>query len=542
MQMLYPRLSRILLDRLQQDPEQPVIIWHESVVTAADCVRSVVWLSRVLWEDLGVRKGERVVVVAFNRPETLLLLFAAARIQCILVLVNARYSPSEVVTVLNDSAPRVIFHDDITEQLVKAAAAQYSSAIKVVNLSDIISERSCLPSLEEAVEELKQPDVDPNQPVLMLYTSGTTGALKGVLLTELNLLANITQVSSVVEIPDGTEALIVTPLFHAAILPAALVPLAKGSTLVMCEKFNAQRALELLESRPVTWTVMVPTMIQACLDQLGGNQLRRPRYPCFIYYGASPAPRALIEEAMQYLRVQLIQSYGLTEATQAVTVLSPEDHVRGLSVAPELLRSAGRALPHTEIAIWSTDAQPLAPGIVGEIVVRGPQVMSGYWNRPDETATVLVNGWLRTGDVGYIDEKGYLFVTDRIKDIVISGGENVFSSRVEDVIRMHPAVREVAVIGLPNHIWGETVHAVIALRPGYSPTSELAAEIIQHCRQELAGFEIPRSVEFVPELPRSATGKILKRTLRERPLGSFALALDLRDTARSPEKRDAEVS
>lgn len=542
MRLLYSSLTELLLHRFEEDPHKPLFVWHDESIATNEVVTLVTCTAQLLRDDLGVIPRSRVAVLSFNRPETLLLLFAAAHIRCTLVLINARYSPTEVASVLADAAPAVLFYEAATEDLARTAVMHSLPSIMLHSLEELFPEGRRFPKPEDAATELASSPTDSASPLLMLYTSGTTGTLKGVPLTQQNLLANISQVGSTVPPPAGTEALVVTPFFHAAILPAALVPLAYGLTLVIRNRFNPQDTVELLAGRPISWTVMVPTMMQACLDQLGDTELPATTHPRYIYYGASPAPRALIQETMQKFRAQLIQSYGLTEATQAVTVLTPDDHRRGLTTMPDLLRSAGRPIPATELAIWDPSGSPLPPGQVGEIVVRGPQVMLGYWNRPDETRKVLVGDWLRTGDVGYLDEQGYLYVTDRIKDIVISGGENVFSTRVEDVIRLHPAVREVAVIGLPHPVWGETVHAIIALREGSAPSTELASEIVDHCRRFLGGFEIPRSIEFLPELPRSATGKILKRLLRERPVDSLVFALDLRNPTPSSSKHTSEVT
>jgi acyl-CoA synthetase (AMP-forming)/AMP-acid ligase II len=249
-----------------------------------------------------------------------------------------------------------------------------------------------------------------------------------------------------------------------------------------------------------------------------------------IYYGAAPAPRSLIIEARERLKAELAQSYGLTEATQCVTILTPEDHRRAITSSPELLLSCGKPVAHTAVRILVNSTLEDTPHRVGEVVVFGPQVMIGYWQRPTETANVFFEGWLRTGDVGYLDADGYLYITDRLKDLVISGGENVYTPRVEDVIRSHPAVREVAVIGLPHPKWGETVHAVIALNPSYQPSEQLAGDIVRHCRQFLGGFEIPRSIEFTDQLPKTATGKILKRNLRSRQITDIHFALNLRDS------------
>jgi acyl-CoA synthetase (AMP-forming)/AMP-acid ligase II len=239
---------------------------------------------------------------------------------------------------------------------------------------------------------------------------------------------------------------------------------------------------------------------------------RRYEHLRTIYYGASPISEQTLARAMQVFPCGFIQSYGMTEATQAVAFLQPADHRRALSGQPQLLLSAGRPAVGTEVRIVDLDGRALPNGALGEIAVRGPQLMKGYWNRADDTAAMLRDGWLHTGDAGILDDAGYLYVQDRIKDMIVSGGENVYPSVVENVLYQYPAVAEAAVIGVPDERWGETVKAIVVLRAGAAATAE---EIIAFCRGKLAGFERPRSVEFVDALPRTPTGKVLKRVLRE---------------------------
>lgn len=519
-------LSSLLETIAERQPERILFRWHQATWTAQGAHMGVLRLSQYL-RAMGVKPGTRVAVLSQNRPELLLLLFAVARLGAILVPINTRYSAFEVSTVLTDAEPALLFCDSTTLTLASAVRSQHVPqliSLDEPNLQSLL-QRGPIVDTQAAPRSL-----EPTDPVLMLYTSGTTGSLRGVLLTHLNLLTNIRQILDVLHPAPNTAALLVTPLFHAAIVPAALTPLAAGLTLLIHERFDPERVLHALEHYPISWTVLVPTMIQACIDALGNRDLPRSPHQRFIYYGAAPAPRPLIIEASERLHTELAQSYGLTETTQCVTILTPEDHRRATTDSPELLLSCGKPVAQTSVRILVNGEFDDTPHRVGEVVVSGPQVMRGYWKRPKETADTFHDGWLRTGDVGYLDTQGYLYITDRLKDLVISGGENVYTPRVEDIIRAYPAVREVAVIGLPHPKWGETVHAVIALHPAWNPSPQLAREIVEHCRRYLGGFEIPRSIEFVDQLPKTATGKILKRNLRNRQVADIRFALDLRDS------------
>jgi acyl-CoA synthetase (AMP-forming)/AMP-acid ligase II len=354
--------------------------------------------------------------------------------------------------------------------------------------------------------------IDPDGELYQMYTSGTTGLPKGAVLTHRSVTANMAQIGLAHRGAPSERSLVVLPLFHAAIVPTTFSPLSWGGALYILEQFDPAEVVRALSEEQISFATLVPAMIQACL--LGVPDVAERRYEQLrtIYYGASPISESTLARAMQVFPCGFIQSYGMTEATQAVTFLQPADHRRAVSGQPQVLLSAGRPAVGTEVRIVDPAGRPLPTGALGEIVVRGPQLMKGYWNRPEETAAMLRDGWLHTGDAGMLDNAGYLYVQDRIKDMIVSGGENVFPSVVENVLYQHPAVAEAAVIGVPDERWGETVKAIVVLRAGTAATTE---ELIDFCRGRLAGFERPRSVDFVEALPRTPTGKVLKRVLRE---------------------------
>jgi acyl-CoA synthetase (AMP-forming)/AMP-acid ligase II len=298
----------------------------------------------------------------------------------------------------------------------------------------------------------------------------------------------------------------------AGVVPTAFTPLAHGGSLYLLADFTPAEAVRVLSEERIAFATLVPAMLQACLAGVPGVAERRYDTLRLLHYGASPIAEPTLRRAMAVFRCGFIQSYGMTEATQALTYLTPADHERALAGHPELLLAAGRPAAGTEVRVVDRDDQAVPPGTPGEIVARGPQLMRGYWNRPEASAEALRGGWLHTGDVGVVDADGYLYVQDRLKDMIVSGGENVYPRAVEDVLFRHPAVADAAVIGVPDERWGETVKAIVVLRAGMRASE---GEIIEFCRGRLGGFERPRSVDFVDALPRNPSGKVLKRMLRE---------------------------
>ncbi len=345
-----------------------------------------------------------------------------------------------------------------------------------------------------------------------LYTSGTTGHPKGAVLTHGAVSAQLHQLQLVVQGTPGERALIVAPLYHAAAAITAFSSVAGGGSLYIQEDFNPIEVVRALSEKRVTQATLVPAMIQACLvfvpdiAERDYSSLRR------ISYGASPIAEETLRRAVEVFKCEFAQGYGMTETTAVLSYLLPADHELALKEKPELLLSAGRPLVGTELRVVDEDDKPLPNGTIGEIIGRGPQLMRGYWNLPDESAEALRGGWMHTGDAGVMDEEGYIYIQDRVKDMIVSGGENIYPRVIEDVLFKHPAIADAAVIGVPDKQWGETVKAIVVLRDEETATGE---EVIEFCRDKLGGYERPRSVDFVKTLPRNPTGKVLKRELRE---------------------------
>jgi long-chain acyl-CoA synthetase len=298
------------------------------------------------------------------------------------------------------------------------------------------------------------------------------------------------------------------PLYHIGGAGYAMVVLYSGASLVVTRDFIPAQVLELIEKRRVTHSFFVPAMLNFMLQQPGCDRTDFSSLRA-ILYGASPIPEDLLQRSLEVFGCSFIQAYGLTETTGAVALLSGEDHER----QGERLRSCGRPVGGNELRVVDGDGRALAVGEVGEITVRGPSVMKGYWNRPEATSESIREGWFHTGDAGYFDTDGYLYIHDRVKDMIVSGGENIYPAEVESVLFSHPAVADVAVIGVPDERFGEAVKAIVVLEPDVEATAE---EIMSFCKGKIAGYKRPRSVEFTDALPRNPTGKVLKRELREK--------------------------
>ncbi|WP_192876314.1 long-chain-fatty-acid--CoA ligase [Rhizorhabdus dicambivorans] len=469
--------------------------------------RSIAMASALL--GLGVKPGDRVVTILGNSIDALLLIHAASRTGIVCVPLNWRLAPREWVGMIEDAGARVVIADPAHGEALEAAGGRPEVAI---------CSRGALPgwlSLDELVERaapgLPPVPVTDEAAVLQLYTSGTTGKPKGAMISHRGVVANIGQIELATgSSAPGQRSLHVLPMFHIAGAVFALRAMAHGETLVILAAADPAVLLRTIVEERIAHMFIVPTLIQMMLRQ---PEIAGMRFPHLrqIMYGASPIAEHVLVEAMGVFGCAFLQGFGMTELSCAGTFLSEADHVRALSDRPELLASAGRALPGTELRIVDAGGRACAPGEIGEILIRGPQVFPGYWKLPEATATALRDGWLHSGDAGSLDEEGYLFIRDRLKDMIVSGGENVYPAEVEAVLHQHPQIAEASVIGVPDEKWGETVMAVIVAEAGARPSE---AEIDRHCRESLGGFKLPRRYSFVDALPRNASGKILKRELR----------------------------
>jgi long-chain acyl-CoA synthetase len=436
----------------------------------------------------GVGRESRVAHLDRTAPEIVELLFATSKLGAVTVPLNWRLAPAELAAVVADAQPDVLI------------AGEAYADVGAPNVVVVGPEYERWLAAHEPVDPGGRGES--NDTVLQLYTSGTTGVPKGVLTTHRNLAAAV-ESSPLWEFDADTISMTPLPMFHIGGIGWAFLGLWNAATTVLVSEFVPEDVLDVLERQRVTNTIFVPTMLQL-LCAVPGAEERDYSALRSIAYGASPITTPVLKDALRTFRCSLYGVYGLTESTGGVVQLDPADHAH-----ERLLRSAGRPFPWVELKI-----------VDGEVWLRAPNVTPGYFNRPEESAAALTaDGWLRTGDGGFLDADGYLFLTDRIKDMIVSGGENVYPIEVEEALAQHPDVAEVAVIGVPDERWGETVKALVVARAGSSPTAD---ELVAYARERLAGYKLPRSVEFVDELPRTPSGKVLKRELRKRAVTLYS--------------------
>ncbi|MFE6157787.1 long-chain fatty acid--CoA ligase [Streptomyces sp. NPDC056486] len=498
-------LTQSLHRMLQQSPDAPLTVCGDRVRTVRESADRIARLAGAL-RDLGTEPGDRVAMLAHNSDRYHEYLFATWWIGAAVVPLNIRWSTQEIGYSLRDCGADVLFVDDAFADHVTRLEAPPATVVHcgdaptpagMLAYEDLIENAGAACETGDRGEDLAG----------IFYTGGTSGTPKGVMLSHTNMALSAlgSQVSGRLAAPGG-RTLHSAPMFHLADLAMWNAQNLVGGTHVILPGFEPGAVLAAIQTHRTTSALLVPTMIQALVDHpsLPEHDLSSMRS---IVYGASPMPEAVLKRAMDaFPGVAFVQAYGMTEAAPIATLLTGADHVAG-----RRLRSAGRAAAHSEVKIVDLTGREVARGTVGEIALRGGHIMRGYWGRPEESAAVLREGWLHTGDGAYMDDEGYVFVVDRLKDMIISGGENIYSAEVENAIAQHPAVAACAVIGVPDVDWGERVHAVIVLRAGHTTTAE---HIRQHTKTLIAGYKAPRSVEFTDALPLSPAGKILKRELR----------------------------
>jgi long-chain acyl-CoA synthetase len=496
------------------NPQKIAAVCGNTRLRFAETAERIDRLSNALG-SLGVGRGDRVAVLAFNCHRYFELYYAIPQMGASVVPINFRSPPGEVKYILDHSGARALAVDAELAPLVDQVRAELAAVEHFISISPEPRDGylSYETLLSAAPPGYAAPAVGGDELLGLFYTSGTTGHPKGVMLTHDNIISNTQHVEAAYTYLPDEIYLHAAPMFHLADGAATFSNAARGSTQVFIPRFDPVATLEAIRRERVTHALLVPTMINFVLQvpALADYDLSSLRH---VTYGASPIAPDVLRRAMQVFGCNFGQGYGLTEAAPLLTVLTPADHRRALAENERLLASCGRPVPGVEVRVVGAEGRDVRPGEVGEIIARGPNIMRGYWRRDDETASALIDGWLHTGDLATVDGEGYLYLVDRKKDMIVTGGENVFSTEVEAVLYAHPAVKEAAVIPVPDPQWGEAVHACVALKDGARASAE---ELIEFCRPRLAGYKVPRSVEFIAgELPKGGTGKILKKHLRER--------------------------
>jgi acyl-CoA synthetase (AMP-forming)/AMP-acid ligase II len=496
-----------ILTRWEKElPDQSAITFAGTTRTWAEFARRV-RQNATAQRAAGLVPGDRVAVLGLNHPSCLELTLACAQVGTANAVVNYRLAPPEIVYVINDAGARLLFVGPEFAAAVEQVRDKLPRVEQVIRVGGDADEYEAWIAAHEP-----DPEAHPTAPddcFIQLYTSGTTGFPKGAMLTHRSMLSHSANVMADFDLTSDSRVQVAMPLFHVGGTSYALLAVSCGAHIVMLRTPDPAAVLDSLESDRITHTFLVPALL-AAMTQVPRAAERDFSALQALSYGASPMPLPVMRACLELFPGVMHQVYGMTEASGGVTSLGPEDHD---PQRPDRLVSAGTPIHGVEVEIRDpATGEPVPTGEPGEIWVRTEQIMGGYWGRPEATAgAVTEDGWLRTGDGGHMDADGYVYVTDRIKDLIISGGENIYPAEVERVLAEHPSIADVAVIGVPDEKWGEVPKAVVVPAPGSTIDAEA---LIAYCREHLAAFKCPASVDVIAELPRNLTGKVLKKELR----------------------------
>jgi len=534
----YPEVPvyHFLFDQVARHPDRTALIFYGKKITYREFGRMIDRFAAGLIRQLGLKKGERVGIMLPNCPQNLIAMIGIQRAGGIPVQFNPLYVAREIEYQVNDAGCRFFITLDLFYEKAQEGARAVERLI-ITSMADFLpftlstlyrlktkapKAAGTIPFLrllQESAAGFKPVPIDPREdPAFLLYTGGTTGVSKGVISTHFNVVANITQIREWLgrDAEEGDTVLVVLPMFHSyGLTAAASYALAQGGTCILVPRFEAVEVLKLIQRYRPTSFPGVPTIYTALLKEptLAKYDLRSIE---FCVSAAAPLPVELLQQFESMTGANILEGYGLTEA-------SPATHSNPMH-GRRIPGSVGLPYPDTDVRIVDLETrEDLPPGQEGEVLIRGPQVMKGYWNKPAETAEALVDGWLVTGDIGRMDEDGYLYIVDRKKDMIIASGFNIYPREIDEVLYQHPAVLEACSVGVADAYRGETVKAFVVLKPGATATEQ---EIIAFCRERLAAYKRPTQVEFLPELPKSAVGKVLRRELarREREKAATAAA------------------
>jgi len=500
-------LGQGLSRAVQTRPDAPSTIMGERRRTWRETADRIARLAGGLQVN-GLGKGDRAAILALNSDRYFELLFAVPAVGGMTVPLNTRLAPPEIEYMLHDSGASLLFVDAAMAPAVQTLQGRMGQVREIFWLDDTPAPpgmhmfESLLDASPAPAFEAQDDDV-----AGIYYTGGTTGVSKGVMLTHRNLVTNAANIIIAVGYDSSTVYLHAPPMFHLADGASTFAVTMLGGRHVFIPRFDPAAVAAAIAQERVTNTVLVPTMVNALVHYPELHKLDLSTLK-MVPFGASPMPDAVLQRATEALpSCQFLHVYGMTEAAPIVTALEPRD-----LLVPGRSRSCGKAATMVEVRIADADDNEVAPGVVGEVQVRGPNVMLGYWRKPEQTAAALRGGWYHSGDGGLMDAEGYVYIVDRLKDMIISGGENIYSAEVENAILTLDSIAEAAVIAIPDEKWGESVHAIVVPRAGQTVTE---SDVIAHCREIIAHYKCPRSVEVRDRsLPLSGAGKVLKTELR----------------------------
>lgn len=501
---LFSHLSEVAAAQAARHGDKAALIAGGVEMSYRDLARRVAAVGSALAAE-GIVRGDRIAFLSRNHPDYYALILGAGAIGAVMVPINWRLAPPEIEYILADSGAVMLFAGEGFVDQAGQLATRIPALRRVVQMEELADWCG-----QYGNDTPPAAPIDPDDVATQIYTSGTTGRPKGAMLTHRALLAfRSLPEADQPEWNRWTEndvSLIVMPQFHIGGTGFGLQTICAGATGLVMQDFEAGAVLDAIEHDRLSKIFTVPAAMQMLLRHPRARRVDYSRIRTMIY-GASPIPLDLLREAIDVFRCGFVQQYGMTEMCGTICALPPEDHD---PAGNERMRSAGKPLDGVEVQILDPDGKPVLPGEVGEVAIRAVTRMAGYWNLPEATAeAIMPDGFFRTGDAGRLDADGYLYIVDRVKDMIVSGGENVYPAEVEAVLRRHETVADVAVIGVPDERWGEAVKAVVVPRGDFD-----AAALLAWARGELAGYKLPKSIDTLAELPRNAGGKVLRRELR----------------------------